>query len=73
MILSLMLPLRWLLARLCDAFLGFATWSAVRLFACWPRRWGFVSGLRDRARLPWADGQMERALNAADDRKRGVR
>jgi hypothetical protein len=72
-ILSLMLPLRWLLAYLRDSLLGFAAWSAVRLFTCWPERWGFVRGLRDRVRLPWADGQMERALNNADDRKRGVR
>ena len=73
MTLSAIVALRWLWAGLCAALLSCAAWSAVRLFPCWPRRWGFVRGLRDRVRLPWAEGQMEAALNAADKGKRGVR
>ena len=73
MIPSAIVALRWGWIRACAFLLRCAAWGAVLLFPCWPRRWGFVSGLRDRAWLPWADGQMERALNDADDRKRGVR
>lgn len=46
-----------------------STWGAVRLFSCWHRRWAFVRGLRDRARLPWTDGQMEDALAKAGAEK----
>jgi hypothetical protein len=70
---SSIVALRWGWARLCDALLRFATWSAVRLSPCWPTRWGFVRGLRDRARLPWSDRQMEVALAKAGAGRREAR
>lgn len=65
MISSAIVALRWGWIRACAFLLPCVAWGAFLLFPCWPRRWGFVSRLRDRARLPWTDAQMEAALAKA--------
>lgn len=59
----LLLDAAW--ASLCAPLLPLAARRAVASSPSWPGRWEHLRGLRDRARLPWTDEQMEAALAKA--------